>query len=201
MAVSEEAIAAEEKRVKSLEDRLCAAVQNGNYYLAKELIRQGADVNKRDFYGCLPLYDAVCLGNNPDKIEVPKQIANLLLDSGADVTLSNYKEITILDLFKMADRSYLNSVFNAHGIEVPEYHKIREINVNDAHKDMEFNFYTNQQINNLVGSIPVQPKSDVDKIPGTGVTQEVNVCEHHGFRIVLSYDGSSIIFKFNAPNC
>ena len=72
---------------------LNVALQNRHFDLAKILIDAGADINKWDFYGRTPLYNAIDM-NTPPRIGLPDlpvldkatafDIVKLLLDKGAD---------------------------------------------------------------------------------------------------------------------
>jgi ankyrin repeat protein len=67
------------------------ALLNRHFDVAAYLIRSGADVNKWDFYGRTPLYDAVDMSTPPSSVGGPVadektavDIVQMLLDKGAD---------------------------------------------------------------------------------------------------------------------
>ena len=120
-AVSNEAIINNYMRAKSLEDALCHFVDECDLDLVKEAVKMGADVNKRDYYGDLPLYAAVLLSNDKNKIEDAKKIVDFLLSEGADPNLTHEKGISVIDLFSMADRSCFKEIFEKYGYCVPDY--------------------------------------------------------------------------------
>ena len=65
---------------------LHSAARHGDAGMVAALLRQGADVNKRDRQGDTPLHSSVAAGHNrPDRIGVAK----LLLTWGADPNLEN----------------------------------------------------------------------------------------------------------------
>lgn len=125
LASSPEAILNDMRRSKSTADCLCEAVCRCDYDLVKYIIdnEKDCDVNQRDYMGELPLYAAVLLSNDENKVEEAKKIVDLLLEHGADPNLTHEKGISVLELFTMADRSCFNEVFAKHGFIVPEYRK------------------------------------------------------------------------------
>lgn len=122
-AVSNQAIINDYIRPKSLEDALCHYIYECDIDLVKETIDMGADVNKNDYYGDLPLYAAVLLSNDESKIENAKEIVDLLLSKGANPYLTHEKGISVMELFCMADRSCFKEIFEKYGYYVAEYDK------------------------------------------------------------------------------
>ena len=122
-AVSNQAIINDYIRPKSLEDALCHFINECDIDLVKETIDMGADVNKNDYYGDLPLYAAILLSNDENKIENAKEIVDLLLSKGADPYLTHEKGISVMDLFSMADRNCFKEIFEKYGYYVAKYYK------------------------------------------------------------------------------
>ena len=76
------------------EASLHQAVSNGDFALAERLIKNGADVNAKDFRDFTPLH--VAAGNWPHRLPMP--MAQLLIDRGADVNVKNIYGFTPLHL-------------------------------------------------------------------------------------------------------
>lgn len=114
-AVSNDVIINDYMRSKSLEDALCHFIYECDIDLVKETVGMGADINKNDYYGDLPLYAAVLLSNDESKIEDAKEIVDFLLSKGADPYLTHEKGISVMQLFSMADRSCFKEIFEKYG--------------------------------------------------------------------------------------
>ncbi len=129
-AVSEEAIFNEMMRKKSRIDLLCKAIDNGDLSSVKFLAKN-FDVNQRDYNGDLPLYAAVLLSNDDYMIETAKKIVDLLLKNGADPFMKHEKGISVLELFKMADRSCFNEIFAKYGFDVSNEDSLNNMILSD----------------------------------------------------------------------
>lgn len=117
-AVSEEIIIADLTRTKTLEDLLFSSILKADVKAVNMFLEKGVDPNCCDWQNGYPLYDAVLIGNYPSEIEASRKICDLLLAKGADPTLKNDKDLSTLDLFGMADRSYLDDIFAKYGYDV-----------------------------------------------------------------------------------
>lgn len=117
-AVSDEAIIKDYMREKSLEDALCYYIGQHDLQLVRKVVEMGADVNKIDYYGNLPLYEAVCCDHFSSDINA---IVDFILSKGANPYLTHQKGISVMELFKMSDRSYFKDTFKKYGYTIPEY--------------------------------------------------------------------------------
>lgn len=83
---------------------LHVAVSSGRVPLVEELLRRKANVNAQDAFGATPLHDCF----NPD-------IATLLLDHGADMTLKTRYGLTVLQTATSRHRTEVIRVLREHG--------------------------------------------------------------------------------------